>query len=245
MASDDDDVPLAALVARPKDAAPKMAAADSDDDDLTLADMMSKVKAKNKGMAEKAEKDKVNKARKADKGSSSSAAPAKKRSRSTEDVLNDLRGSAKKKAKASSGPVSVAATDKHRVVESILKRWNYCLEPWPGAEADVAPANNFITCGFRGLHVGVKGDALGTILDKRNIKSGRAPTQAVLLQVDMAVLKQLLLAGLGKQRAALDAAKASEASSSYQARVAEIDQESKSVSNIKEDKAERNFAKKR
>ena len=244
MASDDDDMPLAALVARPKDAAPKLASADSDDDDLTLADMMSKVNARKKDKAEKkGAKDKVNKERKTDKGSSSSSAPAKKRTRSAED--DEPRGSAKKKPKASSGPVSVAATDKHRVVESILKRWNYCLEPWPGAEADVAPAKNFITCGFRGLHVGVKGDALGTILDKRNMKSGRPPTQAVLLQVDMAVLKQLLLTGLAKQRAALDAAKASEATSSYQARVAEIDQESKSVSKIKEDKAERDFAKKR
>jgi hypothetical protein len=233
MASDDDDVPLAALVARPKDTA-----VDSDDDDdLTLADMMSKVKAKKKGKEGE---------RKGDKGSSSSAAATttkKKRSRSAED--DELRGSAKKKVKASSGPVSSATTEKHRVVESILKRWNYCLDPWPGAGADAAPAKNFITCGFRGLHVGVKGDALGMIVDKRDIKSGRPPTQAVLLQVDMVVLKQLLLTGLDKQRAALDAAKASEASSSYHARVAEIDQERKSISKIKEDKAERDFLKKR
>jgi hypothetical protein len=66
------------------------------------------------------------------------------------------------------------------------------------------------------------------IVDKRDMKSGRPPTQAVLLQVDIVVLKQLLLTGLDKQRAALDAVKASEASSSYHARVAEIDQERKS-----------------
>lgn len=120
------------------------------------------------------------------------------------------KAKAKAKAKASGGASSstslkygIEMTKKHLLVHSILKRWNYCLPPWPPVTEDrsngLENRPGFIETGFKGIYAGYRGDVCGEIIDTR-VHTRLMPTLNNLLTIDSEELKQLLLDGIVKQK---------------------------------------------
>jgi len=204
ISDDSDDVPLMTLVS--KNIRTKV----KKDPDAELARRLAlglgAPRSKN-GIAKKTSKT---------KGTSKSA-PTKKRKRAAvttpAKTKKKTTNSSKSKSTGGSSAVKVSIStgagaptdDKSKLVYGILRRWEYCLPSRKQSSSAfkkemeaTSASKNFIACGFEGVFVGVRGDAIGIIKDNR--RSGKfTPCYKALMKNDASELQKMLLSGIDAQ----------------------------------------------
>jgi len=121
--------------------------------------------------------------------------------RRTKRNRDDVNTSPTRKKLKSLQAAEAQSTVKHELAGEILKRWQYCLPPWPGEVAK--PERGYVECGIPGIHVGIAPEVLGEIKDVRD-RSGKAPILNVLLKFPTSELKEDLIKGIEKQMAILN-----------------------------------------
>ena len=129
---------------------------------------------------------------------------------------------------------SSKATDgKSKLVYGILKRWSYCLPRKSNGKVHV-PEKNYIRCGFDGVFVGVRGDVIGNIIDKRSYDS-LTPTYDALMTHSALELQKMLVNGIDAQIADLG--------SENRGSVSALEKEKKGFARINAASAEERYAK--
>ena len=87
---------------------------------------------------------------------------------------------------------------KHNLVVSLLRRWNYCMEDWPGNA--VAPLEKgYIESHTKGVRVGIDPGVFGQLKDDRPKTMGKVPSMESLLTLHTSVLQGLVIKGIEKQ----------------------------------------------
>lgn len=199
----DDDVPLASLA---KANAAKKAAAKKAKAKKPAAKKKAAPKGKGKAAAGAGSSSGNGKGKAAAKptkrASSGSSAPAKRSKTS-----GGGGGSAASKAAVPGNPLPNVLVKgesdtpvKEQIVEFVLQRWQYCIDY--KVEAEEPPKDYMALKGFPGVSVGVYGDAIGAIDDRRP-KPAVRPTQNALLALPTERLVEMWKTAIEKQQEAL------------------------------------------
>lgn len=199
---DDDDVPLSQM----KSKLPDVLDASDDDDDVPLAALTTTTTTPAPPAAPQPPHLHLKKRKRQNSELDHKKKPKTKEGRSSsKDISSNTTSSSSivvfTQQKCSE---SLYKTDKGRLVQELLCRWWYVLE-WPKKTTDEfleqQPPNHQGLDGFPGTFISVKGDDMGSILDRRTY-AGK-PTFINLFAKPAAELKDLLLKAYRNQIQAL------------------------------------------
>jgi len=161
-------------------------------EDNSSAKKKSKPSEKHVEKKEKSEEKKPAASKKVDERNGSKAVEKKPKKETTDEKRAPSRDVAEENI------FGLERMDKHNLVSAVLRRWKYCLDPWPG-QLPPQPPHGYIEAHVPGLYVGVSNIHLGQLKDLRPFVNGKTPSMASLLAYKTSDLQQLLIKGINAQ----------------------------------------------